>query len=54
MAGLIVAAAIWVFTRSALAERANELAARDASLGLLQQELSSAQQDRARLDAELQ
>src|SRR5688572_11627178 len=54
MAGLIVAAAIWVFTRSALAERATELAARDASLGLLQQQLSGAQQDRARLDAELQ
>ena len=54
LAGLVVAAAIWVFTRSALAERATELAARDASLGLLQQELSGAQQDRARLDAELQ
>ena len=54
MAGLIVAGAIWVFTRSALTERATELAARDASLGLLQRELSGAQQERARLDAELQ
>ena len=34
-AGLIVAGAIWAFARSALTERATELAARDASLGLL-------------------
>jgi DNA recombination protein RmuC len=52
-AGLIVAGAVWAFARSTLAERATELAARDAALGLLQQELSEVQQDRARLGAEL-
>jgi DNA recombination protein RmuC len=53
-AGLIVAGAVWAFARSALTERATELAARNASLGLLQQELSGAQQQCARLAAELE
>jgi DNA recombination protein RmuC len=51
--GLVVAAAVWAFARSAMAHTQGQLAARDAANGRLQQELSTAQQDRARLGAEL-
>lgn len=51
--GLLVAGAVWTFARATLSERATEIAARDASVGRLQQDLSNSQQDRARLGAEL-
>jgi len=54
MVGLLVTVAVWAFARSALGQRATDLAARNASLVLLQQELSGAQQQCARLGAELE
>jgi DNA recombination protein RmuC len=52
--GLIVAAAAWAFARSAVAQAQAQLEAREATNARLQQELSGAQQDRARLGAELE
>jgi DNA recombination protein RmuC len=51
--GLVVSGFIWAFARSAIAQSAGQLAARDLANARLQQELSGAQQDRARLAAEL-
>jgi DNA recombination protein RmuC len=51
--GLVVAAAVWGFARTALAQTQGQLAARDLAESRLQQTLSEAQQDRARLGAEL-
>jgi DNA recombination protein RmuC len=51
--GLVVALAVWTFARSAMAQTQGQLAAREAALARLQQDLSTAQQDRARLGAEL-
>jgi len=53
MLGLVVALAVWTFARSAMAQTQGQLAAREAALARLQQDLSTAQQDRARLGAEL-
>ena len=50
----MVAVAVWAFARSAMAQTHGQLAARDAAHARLQQELSTAQQDRARLGAELE
>lgn len=52
--GLLVAAAVWGFARTAMAQTVTRLAARDESESRLQQALSEAQQDRARLGAELE
>jgi DNA recombination protein RmuC len=52
--GLVVSGCIWAFARSAIAQSAGQLAARDLANARLQQELSGAQQDRARLAAELE
>ncbi|MEO8078252.1 MAG: DNA recombination protein RmuC [Acidobacteriota bacterium] len=51
--GLVVSGVIWAFARSAIAQAAGQVAARDAANGRLQLDLSEAQQDRARLQAEL-
>jgi DNA recombination protein RmuC len=51
--GVLLAGLVWMFARFNLQRRDSELAARDSSLGRAQQELSVAQQDRARLEAEL-
>jgi DNA recombination protein RmuC len=53
VAGLIAAAVVWAFGRSALSQRGRELAVRDEALASLRIELSTAQQDRARLGAAL-
>ncbi len=52
--GLVVAVAVWAFARSAMAQTHGQLAARDAAHARLQEELSTSQQDRARLGAELE
>ena len=52
--GLVVAVAVWAFARSAMAQTHGQLAARDAAHARLQEELSTTQQDRARLGAELE
>jgi DNA recombination protein RmuC len=52
--GLVVALAVWGFARSAMAQTQVQLATREAALARLQQDLSAAQQDRARLGAELE
>ncbi len=52
--GLMVAVAVWAFARSTMAQTQGQLAARDLAHARLQQELSTAQQDRARLGAELE
>jgi DNA recombination protein RmuC len=51
--GLVIALAVWGFARSAMAQTHGQLAAREAALARLQQDLSAAEQDRARLGAEL-
>jgi DNA recombination protein RmuC len=51
--GLVVAAVVWGFARAAMAQGLSQLAARELSEGRLQQALSDAQQERARLGAEL-
>ncbi len=51
--GLVVALAVWGFARSAMAQTQGQLATREAALARVQQDLSAAQQDRARLGAEL-
>ncbi|MEP6916323.1 MAG: DNA recombination protein RmuC [Acidobacteriota bacterium] len=51
--GLVVSGVVWAFARSAIAQAAGQVAARDAANGRLQLDLSGAQQDRARLQAEL-
>lgn len=51
--GLLLAGVVWVFARSNLQRRDTDLAARESTLALVQQELSVAQQDRARLGAEV-
>jgi len=51
--GLLLAGVVWMSARSSLHRRDADLAARESTLGRLQQELSVAQQDRARLGAEL-
>src|SRR5580765_2891093 len=57
MAGLVIggllAGVVWMSGRSSLRRRDADLAARESMLGRAQQELSIAQQDRARLEAEL-
>ena len=53
-AGLLVAAAVWVVSRSATAQLQTQLTTRDSAHALLQRELASAQQERARLGAELE
>jgi DNA recombination protein RmuC len=53
-AGLVVAAAVWALSRSAMARTETELAARDAALATARNELSISLQQRARLDAELE
>ena len=53
-AGLIVAIAVWAVSRLALKQRLSELAAREAALVTLRDELSSSLQERARLGAELE
>lgn len=53
-AGLLVAGAIWLMSRTAAAQVHSQLASRDASHAILQQELAAAQQGRARLGAELE
>ena len=52
--GLIVAAAVWGFARTAMAQSHSQLAGREMSEARLQQALSGAQQERARLGAELE
>jgi DNA recombination protein RmuC len=52
--GLVVAAAVWGFARTALAQAQGQLAARELAESRLQQTLSEAQQHRARLGAELE
>jgi DNA recombination protein RmuC len=52
--GLVVAAAVWGFARNAIAQSQAHLGSREASEARLQQALSDAQQDRARLGAELE
>jgi DNA recombination protein RmuC len=51
--GLVVAAAVWGFARTAMAQSHSQLAGREMSEARLQQALSGAQQERARLGAEL-
>jgi DNA recombination protein RmuC len=51
--GLVVAAAVWGFARTAMAQSHSQLAGRETSEARLQQALSDAQQERARLGAEL-
>jgi DNA recombination protein RmuC len=51
--GLVVAAAVWGFARTAMAQSNSQLAGRELSEARLQQALSGAQQERARLGAEL-
>ena len=53
-AGLLVAGAVWLMSRTAAAHVQAQLTARDASHARLQQDLAAAQQDRARLGAELE
>jgi DNA recombination protein RmuC len=53
-AGLVVAAAVWAMSRSAIVRTETELAARDAALATARNELSISLQQRARLDAELE
>jgi DNA recombination protein RmuC len=53
-AGLVVAAAVWALSRSAMARTETELSARDAALATARNELSISLQQRARLDAELE
>jgi DNA recombination protein RmuC len=53
-AGLVVAAAVWAVSRSAMARTEAERAARDAALATARNELSLSLQQRARLDAELE
>jgi DNA recombination protein RmuC len=53
-AGLIVAGAVWAVGRLALTERLGELAAREAALGALREELSDSLQECARLGAEVE
>jgi DNA recombination protein RmuC len=53
-AGLVVAAAVWAVSRSAMARTEAERAARDAALATARNELSVSLQQRARLDAELE
>jgi DNA recombination protein RmuC len=53
-AGLIAAAVVWTFGRSALRDRARELAARDETIASLRGELSTALQERARISAGLE
>ncbi len=52
--GLVVAAAVWGFARTAMAQSHSQLAGRELSEARLQQALSGAQQERARLGAELE
>jgi DNA recombination protein RmuC len=52
--GLVVAAAVWGFARTAMAQSQSQLAGRELSEARLQQALSRAQQDVARLGAELE
>jgi DNA recombination protein RmuC len=52
--GLLVALAVWSFARSAMARNEAHVVSGEASQTRLQQELSTAQQDRARLAAELE
>jgi DNA recombination protein RmuC len=52
--GLIVAAAIWIFARAAIAQIQAQLTARETLHARTQQDLATAQQDRARLEAELE
>lgn len=52
--GLVVAAAVWGFARAAMAQGHSQLAARELSENRLQHALSDAQQERARLGAELE
>ena len=52
--GLVVAAAVWGFARTAMAQSQSQLAGREISEARLQQALSDAQQERARLGAELE
>ena len=51
--GLVVAAAVWGFARTAMAQSHSQLAGREMSEARLQEALSDAQQERARLGAEL-
>ena len=51
--GLVVAAAVWGFARTAMAQSHSQLAGREMSEARLQQALSDAQQERARHGAEL-
>ena len=52
--GLVVAAAVWGFARSAMAQTQAHLGTREVAEARLQQALSEAQQERARLGAELE
>jgi DNA recombination protein RmuC len=52
--GLLLTIWVWGFARSTIHRRDLDLASRDAALTRAQQELSLAQQDRARLGAELE
>lgn len=52
-AGLVVAAVVWTLGRAALAERLQEIAARDTAIATARAEISTALQDRARIAAEL-
>lgn len=52
--GGLVAAAVWVFARGALSQAHAQLAAERQAAARLQEALSGAQQDRARLGAELE
>jgi DNA recombination protein RmuC len=54
MLGLVVAAAVWGFARTAMAQSHSQLAGREIAEARLQQALSVAQQERARLGAELE
>lgn len=51
--GLLSAVGVWLFAQSTVRRRDADVAIRDAALARAQQELSTAQQDRARLGAEL-
>lgn len=53
LVGLAVAAAVWGFARSAMAQVLGQLTAQQQAGARLQEALSAAQQDRARLGAEL-
>ncbi len=52
--GLLVALAVWSFARSAMAQNETRLASRETAQARLQQDLSAAQQEGARLAAELE